>query len=73
MSAVSDESLCGINEFREPTVVSVRVSQSCRRSIVRRRLGSLEGSFLELAVSSTSVFVTVCFTRRRHRREEREW
>lgn len=70
MSAVRDESLCRINEFREPTVVLVRISQSCRRSIVRRRLGSLEGSFSELAVSSTSIFVTVFFTRRRHQREE---
>lgn len=69
MGAIRDEPLRGINELREPTVVPTRVSQRCRRPIVRRRLGSPEWSFSELAEPSSSAFVRVLFTRRRHERE----
>lgn len=68
MSAISDEPLSGINELREPTVVLVRVSEGCRRPIVRRWLCFPERSFSELAIASTA-FVTVLFTRCRHQRE----
>lgn len=65
VSAVSDEPLSGINELREPTVVLVRVSEGCRRPIVRRWLCLPERFFSKLAKASAA-FVTVLVTRCRH-------
>lgn len=53
---MSDESVSRINKLRNPTiVVAVRVSECCRRTIVRRRLSFAEGTFTELATGSTFV------------------
>jgi hypothetical protein len=65
---MSDESVSGINELRKPTVVvSVRVSESCWGTIVRRRLCLAERAFPELASGSTFVRILIPFCR--HRRE----
>jgi hypothetical protein len=65
---MSDETVSGINELRKPTViVSVRVSESCWGTIVRRRLCLAERAFPELASGSTFVRILIPFCR--HRRE----
>lgn len=72
--AMSDEPVGGINnQLREPSVavvvvvVPVRVSEGCRGTIVRRRLGPAEGAFAELASSSQPCpFVRVLSLFRRH-------
>lgn len=72
---MSDEPVGGINnQLREPSVavvvvvvVPVRVSEGCRGTIVRRRLGPAEGAFAELASSSQPCpFVRVLSLFRRH-------
>jgi len=72
VSAMSDESVSGINKLRNPTVVvGVRVSECCRRTIVRRRLSFAEGTFTELATGSAFVWILV-LPFRRHRCSFRE-
>lgn len=64
---MSDESVGGINQLRKPAVVvSVRVSEGCRGTIVRR-LSPAEGTLTELA--SGSAFVGIFISFRRHRNE----
>lgn len=71
MCAMSDESMSGINQLRKPTVVvTVRVSEGCRGTIVRRRLRPSEGAFAELASGSTFVRILLLFRRHRYTGEK---
>lgn len=71
--ATSDEPMGGINQLGEPTTivtVTARVSEGCRGTIIRRRLGPAERGFAELASGSLSPLVRVLSLFRRHHNDE---